>query len=91
MLSVLDEQGSAVARQAIFYTLALLPVSIAPALLGMTGVVYFIGAALAGAALLATTIRFSADRSARTARSLFMTSNLYLLTVMLLLVIDGRS
>ncbi len=91
MLSVLDEQGSAVARQAIFYTLALLPVSIAPALLGMTGIVYLIGTAAAGAALLATTIRFSLDRNARTARALFMTSNLYLLTVMLLLVIDGRS
>ncbi|HEX2123585.1 MAG TPA: heme o synthase [Thermoanaerobaculia bacterium] len=76
MLSVIDAQGSAVARQAILYTLALLPVSIAPALLGMTGAVYFVGAALAGAALLATTVRFAVDRSARSARGLFMTSNL---------------
>jgi protoheme IX farnesyltransferase len=91
MLSVRDGDGAAVARQAIYYTLALLPVSVAPALLGMTGVVYFIGASIAGAALLAATIRFFFDRGVRNARSVFMISNLYLLTVMLLLVVDART
>jgi heme o synthase len=89
MLAVRDADGVAVARQAIFYTLALLPVSVAPSLLGMTGSVYFIGAAIAGAALLAATIRFFFDRGARSARSLFMISNLYLITVMLLLVVNA--
>lgn len=91
MLAVRDENGAAVARQAIFYTLALLPISLAPTLLGMTGIVYFIGALLAGAALLASTIRFFFERDARNARSVFMISNLYLLTVMLLLVVNARS
>jgi protoheme IX farnesyltransferase len=89
MLAVRDNDGAAVARQAIFYTLLLLPVSLAPTLLGITGTVYFIGAAAAGAALLAATIRFYFDRGARSARSLFMISNLYLLTVMLLLVVHA--
>ena len=89
MLSVRDSDGAAVARQAIFYTLALLPVSVAPSLLGMTGTVYFVGAAAAGAAMLAATIRFFFDRGARNARSLFMISNLYLMTVMLLLVVNA--
>ena len=89
MLSTRDAEGAAVARQAIYYTLALLPVSVAPSLFGMTGAIYFLGAALAGVALLATTIRFFFDR--RHARSLFMTSNLYLLTVMLLLVVNARA
>ena len=89
MLSVRDTDGAAVARQAIFYTLALLPVSVAPSLLGMTGTVYFVGAATAGAALLAATIRFFFDRGQRNARSLFMISNLYLITVMLLLVVNA--
>jgi protoheme IX farnesyltransferase len=89
MLAVRDADGTAVARQAIFYTLALLPVTVAPTLLGMTGTVYFIGAAAAGAALLAATIRFFFDRGARSARSLFMISNLYLMTVMLLLVVNA--
>ena len=89
MLSVRDTDGTAVARQAIYYTLALLPVSLAPALFGMTGTMYFIGTALAGAVLLAATIRFFFDRGH--ARALFMTSNLYLLMVMLLLVANARA
>lgn len=89
MLSVRDGDGAAVARQAVFYTLALLPVSVAPSLLGMTGLTYLIGASLCGAALLAASVRFFFDRDVRQARRLFMISNLYLLTVMLLLVVDA--
>jgi protoheme IX farnesyltransferase len=89
MLSVRDQDGTAVARQAIFYTLLLVPLSLAPTLLGLTGIVYFIGAAVTGALLLASTIRFAFARDTRNARSLFMISNLYLLTVMLLLVVNA--
>ena len=91
MLSVRDNDGAAVARQAIFYTLALLPVTVAPAVLGLTGMVYLVGAVIAGAALLVSTIRFFFDRDVRNARKVFMLSNLYLLTVMLLLVVNARA
>jgi len=91
MLSTLDENGAAVARQAIYYSLALLGISILPTLLGMTGMIYLAGATLCGAALLAASIRFYFDRGIRNARSLFMISNLYLLTVMLLLVVNART
>lgn len=91
MLSVRDGEGTAVAREAVVYTLVLLPVSLAPVFFGMTGAIYFIGASVAGAALLAATIRFFFDRGLRNARSLFMISNLYLLTVMLLLVVNARA
>jgi protoheme IX farnesyltransferase len=90
MLSVRDTDGAAVGRQAIYYTLALIPISIAPTLLGMTGIAYLVIASAAGAALLAMSIQFFFDRSMRRARTLFMTSNLYLLTVMLLLVVSAR-
>src|SRR5215212_2002364 len=90
MLSVRDTDGAAVGRQAIYYTLALIPVSIAPTLLGMTGLAYLVIASAAGAALLAMSIQFFFDRSMRRARTLFMTSNLYLLTVMLLLVVSAK-
>lgn len=89
MTSTLDAHGRSVARQAIFYTLALLPVSFAPTLLGMNGIVYLLGAVLAGGALLAATIRFFFERDTKNARSVFMISNLYLLTVMLLLVVNA--
>jgi heme o synthase len=90
MLSTLDEHGAAVARQAILYSLALLAVSILPTFFGLTGVIYLVGATLCGAAMLAASIRFAFDRGTRNARGLFMISNLYLLTVMLLLVVDAR-
>jgi protoheme IX farnesyltransferase len=91
MLSVRDEDGAAVARQAILYTLALLAVSVLPWTFGMTGLVYLIGAVASGTALLAAAIRFSYERNRKHARSVFMISNLYLLTVMLLLVINARA
>lgn len=90
MLSVRDGAGAAVARQAIYYSLALLAVSVTPAVFGMTGIAYPIGAVICGAVLLAASLRFFFDRGIRNARSLFMISNLYLLTVMLLLVVDAR-
>ncbi|HJQ36616.1 MAG TPA: heme o synthase [Thermoanaerobaculia bacterium] len=90
MLSVRDENGAAVARQAVYYSLALLAVSVLPSIFGMTGVAYLVGAVAAGTALLAAAIRFFFDRSVRNARSTFMISNLYLLTVMLLLVVNAR-
>jgi protoheme IX farnesyltransferase len=87
MISVRDADGTATARQAIFYSLALLAVSVAPTFTHMNGVVYLIGAVVCGLALLATSIAFFFDRSNRTAKRLFMTSNVYLVVVMLLLVI----
>jgi len=87
MSAVRDSDGSSVARQAVFYSLALLPVSIAPYFLGLCGMTYLIGSTLCGLAMLAASIRFYFDR--RSARPLFMFSNLYLLTAMLLLVIDA--
>jgi heme o synthase len=91
MLSVQDPEGTAVARQAIYYTLALLVVSVMPTYFGLAGMVYGIGAVVAGTALLAAAVRFFFDRDVRNARRLFMISNLYLLTVMLLLVVNARS
>jgi protoheme IX farnesyltransferase len=89
MSSVRDTEGTSVARQAVFYSLALLPVSIAPSLFGMTGMFYLVGASVCGVAMLGASIRFFFNRDVRIARQLFMTSNFYLLTVMLLLVLDA--
>lgn len=89
MSAVRDGDGSSVARQAVFYTLALLPVSIAPSFFGMTGLTYLIGASVLGLAMLVASIRFFFNRDVRNARKLFMFSNLYLLSVMLLLVVDA--
>ena len=86
MLSVRDGEGRAVGRQAVLYSIALLVVSVAPSFAGMAGATYLVAAASAGAALLIASIRFARERSATHARSLFMTSNIYLIGMMVLLV-----
>ncbi len=78
MLSVRDTDGAAVGRQAVYYSIALLVVSV------------FVrpqfAAVAAAAALLVMSIVFLRERSNRNARRLFMTSNVYLLFAMALLV-----
>jgi heme O synthase-like polyprenyltransferase len=60
-----------------------------PWFLGLAGVAYLIGATLFSAIMVVLSVRFFFDRGVKNARSLFMVSNLYLLTVMLLLVVDA--
>jgi protoheme IX farnesyltransferase len=91
MLATRDEAGLATARQAIIYSILLLPVVVAPAFLGMAGPLYLIGVLAASAAFVAASFAFYFERSTRTARRLFMVSNLHLLTVMTLLVGAARA
>ena len=90
MLSVRDESGKAVARQAILYSLALLAVSVAPYFFGMAGLAYLLIATMAGLWIVVASLMFMSDRTAAPARSLFMSSNIYLLTMMLLFVFAVR-
>ena len=86
MLSVRDTDGAATGRQAIGYSVALLAVSVLPIALMKASLVFTWTVPLLGAAMLIASIAFYADRSGRTARRLFMTSNLYLIAMMALLV-----
>ena len=86
MLSVIDTDGRAVGRDAVVYSAFLLPVSVAPAFVGMAGMTYLIIASAVGAAMLVASIRFYEERSTRRARTLFLFSNIYLLSMMILFV-----
>lgn len=90
MLSVIDGDGKAVARQAILYSLALLTLSMAPYALGMAGLLYLLIATFAGTWIVIASIMFLSNRTAAPARRLFMSSNIYLLTMMLLFVFMVR-
>ena len=90
MLSVIDEKGKAVGRQAILYSVALLAVSVAPYFFGMAGLLYLAVATLAGLWIFMASLMFSARRDPAPARALFMSSNIYLLTMMLLFVFTVR-
>ncbi|HJT18738.1 MAG TPA: heme o synthase [Thermoanaerobaculia bacterium] len=80
MLSVRDEDGSATARQALFYSLALLLLSAFAfpnaRIVGM----------LSAGMLVVASVMFMRNRSPLSARRLFMTSNVYLVVAMVLLV-----
>jgi protoheme IX farnesyltransferase len=78
VLPVVEPSGRSTARQAVIYTAALLPVSLAPALTGLAGPLYFAVALVLGVAFLALAIRFSLDLHRRSARHLFLGSLVYL-------------
>ena len=88
MLSVGDEEGLQTRRQTVLYTLTLIPVSLMPSVLGLTGPLYFAAALLLGAAFLWTALQFGRKASAATARRLFRASILYLPLLMAILVVD---
>lgn len=86
MLPVLEPDGRSTARQAVFYAAALLPLSLAPTLMGMAGQVYFAGTLVLGLAFLWLTVRFAFTRSVRDARRVFLGSIVYLPLVWILMI-----
>jgi protoheme IX farnesyltransferase len=88
MLPVVEPDGRSTARQAVAYSAALLPLAMAPTLVGMAGTVYFAGAFALTAALLALAISFARDRSTRAARRLFYGSIIYLPLLWILMIAD---
>ncbi|WP_423929733.1 heme o synthase [Candidatus Palauibacter sp.] len=88
MLSVGDPGGRQTRRQTVLYTLTLIPVSLMPSVLGLTGPVYFAAALVLGGGFLWAALRFGREASAARARRLFRASILYLPLLMAILVMD---
>ena len=78
MLPVVDPAGRRAGRQAVVYAAALIPVSVVPALAGVSGTAYLVAALALGIVLLWLAIRFAATRTDRSARRLFFGSITYL-------------
>ena len=78
MLPVLDREGSFTGRQTVVHSLALLVVSLAPAVAGLAGPTYLAGAFLLGAGLTAFALRLARARDLVAARALFLASVVYL-------------
>lgn len=78
VLPVVEPSGRSTAKQTVLYTAALLPVSLAPALTGLAGPLYFAVALVLGVAFLVLALRFARDLHRRTARQLFLGSLIYL-------------
>lgn len=90
MTAVSDPDGRSTSTQAVLYALALLPVSLLPVFVGMTGALYAVGTAVAGLAMVGWSLRFASLRSHQSARELFLVSIVYLPLVMSILVIGTR-
>jgi heme o synthase len=89
IVTVRDREGKESGRQALAFTMAILPVSLLPTLFGVAGLDYLVTAVVMGGVFLFYASAFSTQRSIRAARVLFGISNLYLLVVMSMLVVSN--
>ena len=95
MLPVVDKAGHSVIRQMLAYCSTLVSVSLVPALLGMTGKIYAVGALVMGLAFLWFVLRLARTKlpttspeSRRFARQLLQASVLYLPFLFALMMVN---
>jgi protoheme IX farnesyltransferase len=88
MLPVVEPDGRSTARQIVLYGIALIPVSLAPTLLGMSGKIYLAGALLLGLWFLYSGVRVAVERTTVRARGVLVTSVLYLPLIYGLMLLD---
>jgi protoheme IX farnesyltransferase len=88
MLPVVEPDGRSTARQMILYASTLIPVSLFPVLLGMSGKIYLVGALLLGGWFLYTGVRVAFDRTNGRARQVLLASVIYLPIIYGLMVFD---
>jgi len=88
LLPVVHPDGKSTARQAVLFSLFLIPISLVPFVLQMAGAIYAAGALAGSLGLLAAAVAFRADRTDLRARRLFLGSITYLPLLWVLLIVD---
>ena len=88
MLSLDDASGRSTGRMALLYAITLLPVSLLPTLLHLTGTVYFFGALALGIGYAWVSLLLMREPAEKPARRLFFSSITYLPLLLALMVID---
>jgi len=88
MLPVVEPDGRSTARQIVLFGLALIPVSLVPGMLGMSGRIYLAGALLLGLWFLSAGVRVARERSLVRARGVLLTSVVYLPFLYGLMLLD---
>ena len=88
MLPVVEPDGRSTARQIVLYGLALIPVSLVPSILGMSGRIYLIGALLLGLYFVYSGVRVALERTIMRARYVLMVSVFYLPLIYGLMLLD---
>jgi heme o synthase len=88
MLPVVEGRGKATAREILGYSLVLLPVSLLPVLLNLSGPVYLVGALLLGVYLLRASLAAARSLSREHSRRLLKASVIYLPLLWVLMVLQ---
>jgi heme o synthase len=88
MLPVVEPDGESTARQILLYSVLLIPISLLPKWMGMTGTIYMVGAVALGLLFLYSGIRVSLDRTKLRARKVLLASVVYLPVLYALMVLD---
>jgi protoheme IX farnesyltransferase len=88
MLPVVEPDGESTARRILLYSLVLIPISLAPKLLSMTGNLYLFGALALGLMFLYAGVRVSFDRTRQQARQVLLASVIYLPVLYGLMLLD---
>lgn len=91
MLPVVEPDGESTARQILLYSVLLIPISLLPKWMGMTGTIYLVGALAMGLFFLYSGIRVSLDRTRVRARNVLLASVVYLPVLYVLMVLDPVS
>lgn len=88
MLPVVEPEGRVTGQQIVAYTLMLIPVSLLPTLIGISGRVYLYGALVLGLLFLYSSVRAAFSKSRQQARQLLLASVLYLPLLFVLMVLN---
>jgi protoheme IX farnesyltransferase len=89
MLPVVEPDMDSTARRIVLFSLALVPMSLAPKFFAMAGNVYLFGAAVLGSIVLCAGFRAASRRTLAHARQVLLASVVYLPLLYGLLVLDG--
>lgn len=88
LLPVVEPDGRSTARQAVAYAAALVPASLSPTAIGLTGPLYFASAMALGLTFLALTVWFGLRRTPAAARLVFLASIFYLPLLWIVMIAD---
>ena len=90
MLPVIEPDGESTARRVVVCSLLLIPISLLPAVLGMTGAAYLASAIASGFGLLYFGARLGRERTVARARAVLLASVCYLPALLAVMVLDRR-
>jgi protoheme IX farnesyltransferase len=90
MLPVIDPDGESTARRVVVCSLLLIPISLAPLFLGMTGALYAAAAIAAGLGVLYFGARLGRERTLARAHALLLATVFYLPALLGVMVLERR-